>query len=262
MKKLLGTVVLGFLCCSAGFTEIYPKAASYLFKNNLYSNCDILTKKDPTSFQRLFFVEEKKILSWDARKQKSSGWYESFFKTFIFKAEFKKSKDVLIRVNSEFKTKEKAEKQALKYGKIVGQLPNFLRTGLKTITIHKGNRTWAAMYDNILIHTGSRGKRKCAEEVMIHEGGHISLDSDSAGALVKSYLWIKAINADHKYISKYAKDFPKREDLAETINWWIAARCKSDRISKLNYKKIIKGIPNRLKYLDELKFDTYPLVCN
>jgi len=262
MKKLLGTVVLGFLWCSAGFTEIYPKAASYLFKKNLYTDCDILIKKDPTSFQRLLFVEEKKILSWDAREQKSSGWYQSFFKTFIFKAEFKKSKDILIIVNSEFKTKEKAKKQALKYGKIVGQLPNFLRTGLKIITIHKGNRTWGAAYDNIIIHTGSRGKRKCAEEVMIHEGGHVSLDTDSAGALVKSYLWIKAIKADHKYISKYAKDFPKREDVAETINWWIAVRCKSDRISKSNYKKIVKGIPNRLKYLDELNFDTYPLVCN
>ena len=58
------------------------------------------------------------------------------------------------------------------------------------------------------------------------------------------------------------QDFPKREDLAETINWWIAVRCKSDRISKSNYKKIIKGIPNRLKYLDEQNFNTYPLKCD
>ena len=70
------------------------------------------------------------------------------------------------------------------------------------------------------------------------------------------------IKTDKKYISKYAKDFPKREDVAETINWWIAVRCKSDRISKSNYKKIIEGIPNRLKYLDEQNFNTYPLKCD
>ena len=96
---------------------------------------------------------------------------------------------------------------------------------------------------------------------MIHEGGHTSLDG-AWGGLIKWYQWKKMIEADNKYISKYARDFPKREDLAETINWWIAVRCKSDRISKSNYKKIIKGIPNRLKYLDEQNFNTYPLKCD
>ena len=62
-------------------------------------------------------------------------------------------------------------------------------------------------------------------------------------------------------LSKYAKQYPDREDIAETINWWIAVRCKVDRISKSNYKKIIEAIPNRLKYLDEKNYDTYPLVC-
>tara|TARA_B100000401_G_scaffold357931_1_gene255437 strand:+ start:439 stop:1224 length:786 start_codon:yes stop_codon:yes gene_type:complete len=255
-KKFLGIVVLGLLWCNIGL------AAKYIFPKNLYTDCDILTKKDPTSFQKLSFVEEKKIKFWDRRKQKSSGWKQSNFKAFIFKAEFKKSKHALIRVNSEFKTKEKAEEQALKYGNMAGQLPDFLRTGLKTITIHKGDRAWGGGNNDILIHTGDRdAKGKCVEEIMIHEGGHASLDG-AWGGLIKWYRWRKMIKTDKKYISKYAKDFPKREDVAETINWWIAVRCKSDRISKSNYEKIIKGIPNRLKYLDEQNFDTYPLVCN
>ena len=69
-------------------------------------------------------------------------------------------------------------------------------------------------------------------------------------------------NLDAKHISKYAKDFPDREDISETINWWVAVRCKQDRISKSNYEKILKAIPNRLKYLDEQNFDTSPLACN
>ena len=255
MKKIL---ILTFLSL---FLNFNAEAAKYIFLKNLYTDCDILTKKDPTSFQKLSFVEEKKVKFWDRRKQKSSGWNKSNFKAFIFKAEFEKSKDVLIRVNSEFKTKEKAEEQALKYGNMAGQLPNFLRTGLKTITIHKGKKAWGGGNNDILIHTGDRGaKGKCVEEIMIHEGGHTSLDG-AWGGLVQWYSWRKTIKADNKYISKYAKDFPKREDLAETINWWIAVRCKSNRISQSNYKKIIEGIPNRLKYLDEKNFDTYPLLC-
>ena len=87
---------------------------------------------------------------------------------------------------------------------------------------------------------------------MLHEAGH---------ALGSFSSWTIAQEADNKFISKYAKEFPVREDVAETINWWIAVRCKPDKISKTNYKKILEAIPNRLKYLDEQNYDTYPLVC-
>ena len=49
---------------------------------------------------------------------------------FIFKATFEKGHNVTVAVNAEFKTKGKAEKTALKYIKIVGQLPTFLREGI------------------------------------------------------------------------------------------------------------------------------------
>ena len=95
MKKLLGIVVLGLLLSG----NVY--AAKYVLPS-IFKDCDILTKKDPTSFQNISFVEEKKIKFWDRRKQKSSGWNQSIFKAFVFKATFKKGKDVSIRVNSEF----------------------------------------------------------------------------------------------------------------------------------------------------------------
>ena len=98
MKKLLGILVLGLLVS----TNI--EATSYLFKDNLYTDCDIITKKDPTTFQNLVFIEEKNIKFWDRRKATTSGWDESNFKVFIFKATFEKGHDVAIRVNAEFKT--------------------------------------------------------------------------------------------------------------------------------------------------------------
>ena len=121
---------------------------------------------------------------------------------------------------------------------------------------------WGGGNNDILIHTDyyTGNFLKCVEEVMMHEAGHTSLDPTWGGS-VKKNPWKKAAKADDKFISQYAKDFPEREDVAETIQAWIAARCKSDRISKSTYKKITKGIPNRLKYLDEQNYDLYPMVC-
>ena len=250
MKKLLGIVVLGLL------VSFNVEAASYVFSKNLYTDCDILTKKDPTSFKNLVFEKEGQLLTYD-RRTRDTRWT----KLFIFQATFEKDYSAKILVNAEFKTKDKAEKQALKYGTMVGQLPNFLKENIETVTIHKGNKPWGGGNRDILIHTGDSGaKGKCGEEVMMHEAGHTSLDSDFGGS-VEKYPWKKRAKADGKFISKYAKQYPDREDIAETINWWIAVRCKVDRISKSNYKKIIEAIPNRLKYLDEQNYDTYPLVC-
>ena len=228
----------------------------YLFVEALFTEEDIINEKDPTTFQNIVFVKKKTIKWWDRR----NGTKQKSFKAFIFKATFLKGKrDITIRVNAEFETKSKAEEQAVKYAKIIGQLPTFLRTkNLKTLTIHKGNKKWGGGNNDILIHTDKY--LRFVEEVAIHEAAHTTLDPQWYGS-IKISKWNKAMKADNKFASPYAKRFPKREDIAETINWWIAVRCKSDRISKLTYEKIIVGIPNRLKYLDEQNYDTYPLVC-
>ena len=48
---------------------------------------------------------------------------------------------------------------------------------------------------------------------------------------------------------------------AETILWWVAVRCKPERIKNSIYDNITEGISNRLAYLDKQNFDTYPLKC-
>ena len=253
--------------------ETQWSAASVIFKDGVYTDCDVITKKDPTIFQNLSFIYKKSVDGYDRRKAKyqdrptsnnEGGWIN--FEAFIFRAEFEKGLDIYIRVNSEFKTKKKAEKQALKYAKIVGQSPQFLKSWLRTITIHKGNNNWGGGNGDILIHTGMlKSFQKCKEEVFIHELAHVTLDPiiGIRDERMKVFVvpWQKAMEADYKFISKYAKDYPHREDIAETINWWIAVRCKPDRISKSTYKKITEEIPNRLKYLDEQNYNTYPLVC-
>ena len=257
MKKLLGIIVLGLLLSGNVYANMN---GSYLFSESFYTDCDIITKNDLTTFQNIVFVKKNIIIGSDRR----NGNQQELFKTFAFNAKFFKGKDITIQVNSEFLTKNKAKEQALKYAKMVGQLPIFSRENIRTLTIHKGHFNWGAGNKNILIYTDwkdvASSSGKCEEEALLHESGHASLDWAWGGS-VKSSEWKKAAKADNKFISKYASQYPRREDVAETINWWVAVRCKPDTISKSNYKKIIETIPNRLKYLDGLNYETYPLVC-
>ena len=91
----------------------------------------------------------------------------------------------------------------------------------------------------------------------------VSVDQESIDLWKKhidSDRIIKASKKDKEYISKYAKQYPKSEDVAESIVAWIAVRYRLDRISNGNAEIILKTIPNRLKFFDEQNFDMYPLV--
>ena len=80
------------------------------------------------------------------------------------------------------------------------------------------------------------------------------------GGVINKSQWYKAAKKDKEYISEYAKQYPKSEDVAESIVAWIAVRYRLDRISNGNAEIILKTIPNRLKCFDEQNFDMYPLV--
>ena len=237
----------------------------YIFEQgSVWIDKDIITKKDPSSFISLEFIEEKKIEWWDQRtwkineKQYDTSNQKIFFNVFIFRAFFEKSHDILIRVNSEFKTQKKAEKQAAIYAKIYGQMPNFLKERARSLTIHKGNFGWLGGNEDVIIYTNL--SRAHSEEAMFHELTHVSLDFQFDGS-VNENEWRNAILQDKYYITRYAYDYFFQEDVAETTLWWFATKCKSNTVSKKNYNKVIKQLPNRLEYLDSQDYDFYPVVC-
>ena len=237
----------------------------YIFEQgSVWIDKDIITKKDPSSFISLEFIEEKKIEWWDQRTWKiNDKQYENinqkiFFNVFIFRAFFERSHDILIRVNSEFKTQKKAEKQAAIYAKIYGQMPNFLKEKARSLTIHKGNFGWLGGNEDVIIYTYlDRGH---SEEAMFHELAHVSLDFQFDGSINENE-WRNSILKDRYYITRYAYDYFFQEDIAETALWWFATKCKPNTISKKNYNKVIKHLPNRLEYLDNQDYDFYPVVC-
>ena len=237
----------------------------YIFEQgSVWIDKDIITKKDPSSFISLEFIEEKKIEWWDQRTWKvNDKQYESinqkiFFNVFIFRAIFERSHDILIRVNSEFKTQKKAEKQAAIYAKIYGQMPNFLKERARSLTIHKGNFGWLGGNEDVIIYTNLG--RAHSEEAMFHELAHVSLDFQFGGSINENE-WRNSILQDKYYITRYAYDYFFQEDIAETALWWFATKCKPNTISKKNYNKVIKHLPNRLEYLDNQDYDFYPVVC-
>ena len=70
--------------------------------------------------------------------------------------------------------------------------------------------------NNLLIHTGQAGiylADGILEETLVHEAAHTSLDADHASAAG----WVAAQSADGDFISTYARDFPRREDMAESF---------------------------------------------
>ena len=236
---------------------------NFIFKGaTTFVDGDIINNKDPSNFKGVSFVEKKNILDYDKRTFKNNskdGWGKTSFSAYIFKGSFKNSDDILIKINAEFKKKEKAEKIAIKFGNIYGQMPKFLRKKVKNLILHKGNTSWAGGDGKIIIHTNYPDK-KYIEESMIHELTHASLDWWWGGS-VDEENWKRVIIEDKMYISEYAWDSPGQEDLAETVLWWYATKCKKDRISKKNYNKVVSSLPNRFKYLDNKNFDTSPSIC-
>ena len=240
---------------------------NFIFKGGSeWKDGDIINKKDPSNFINLSFVEKKKVMGYDKRtltnKYTKDGWGKSSFTVFVFNASFENSKDILINVNDEFKTNKKAKKQAIKWAKIYGQMPKFLKKNVKEINIHKGKVGWAGGQGTIVIHTDylTNENKKYAEELMFHELTHASLDWWWGGS-VNEKKWLNAVSTDKYYISEYAWELPGNEDLAETVLWWYASRCKVDRISKKNNEKVNKFLTNRFQYLDEQNYDTHPSNC-
>ena len=129
--------------------------------------------------------------------------------------------------------------------------------------IHKGEEAYGGGNKNLLVHTGMSEVYEnwwtgnVIEETLIHEATHTSIDAyhypdrETDGA-----AWIDAVSKDDGcYISKYAKNYPYREDLAELMPLYIAVRYFPDRILGDVRDKILSCNLNRIRYLDSLKLE-------
>lgn len=177
---------------------------------------------------------------------------------YLFNARYG-SVELEFQVNPEFGSREAARAEVDIYAAALGRLPAVLLSRAQKVHINAGDELFGGNWHDrgFLIHTeyGSEIMRNgFLEEVFIHEGGHVSLDNGhniSAG-------WREAQQAYGVSISTYARDYPDREHVAESILPYFAVRYRPEQLTAEEHYTIASTIPNRLVYFDEQGFDMSP----
>ena len=248
----------------------------YLLWDNL-----IFTKKSPTTFEKLIFNKEKNIGDITKRITRNSDWKtKKTFRSFNFTARFENdiTVELFIEYEKDKKDFKKAEKEALFFSHMYGQMPNFLKTYNDKIFIHNDNEyddglgLWWVNYQEKAFHINvpryklkPSGNQQCntsnsyhshCAAVMAHELAHVI---QQLTGVISPSKWSKVRKLDKKnYVSEYAMT-NSREDFAESIIAWIAVRYKTDRIGESDLEKFNEFASNRFKLFDEMNFNIYPL---
>jgi len=213
---------------------------------------DVLTIQDSTAFDSVFALGPGSRDMYDVRIG-AVGTYD----VWLFQVDFDDALSVEIRVNAEFDSVAAADLADV-YGRRFGVLPNVLREGVQTMSVHDGMETFLGLDTDMVVHAEQgEGYRLQGflEEVMAHEAVHISLDADHAN----SAGWMAAQESDPTLISTFAQQFPGDEDLAETFGAWLAVRWAGDGITEFLRALIVQAVPARLDYLDAQNFFMYPV---
>jgi hypothetical protein len=248
-------MMLGGLACGEELVRppTGPAKVSPPFSGTIFIDPDIIVPSDPTTFVALVPAGRGTRTMFDRRV---NDWIIE--EPHLFNATFNDSLHIEIQVNPEFGDSLAAQVEALKYAEVIGRLPTALRADVETAWIHKGVEPFGGGNNNLLIHTGQAALYEAdgiLEETFVHEAAHTSLDAYHAA----SSGWLTAQSDDPAFISDYARDFPNREDVAETFVPYLALRYRSDRISEALAQTIQGAIPNRIAYLDDLQLDMYPI---
>ena len=240
-----GTASITATAESANASASVSVTADPPFGGTIFVDPDIITSSDPTAFQSLSFAGQAPRLMYDRRV---SDWIT--INPYLFDATFDDGLTTEVQVNPEFGSSETALAEAQKYAEAIGRLPSSLRTDVETVWIHKGIEPFGGGNNNILIHTGQADRYVAdgiLEETLVHEAAHTSLDPAHKSAPG----WLAAQSADPTFISSYARDWPNREDIAESFLLYLAVRYRSDRISQSLANTILLTMPNRIAYFDD-----------
>ena len=225
------------------------------YDGTVYVTPNILGPDDPTSLQTVTYVGRGLREIYDRRPDK---WIT--VNAYLFSVRYDGT--VLeFQVNPEFGSEEAARMEVDTYAAALGRLPAVFLSRAQKVQINAGHELFGGNWQDrsFLIHTGegrAHIRDGYLEEVFVHEGAHISLDEHHKN----TNRWREAQKADGVFISEYARDFPRREDLAESILPYFALRFLPERLTASDRAAILAAIPNRLAYFDEQELDMSPYV--
>jgi len=246
-------VVASWACADASPSEPGPGPVQPPFSGTIFLDPDIITPDDPSTLLDLTYLGQASRTMFDRRVD---GWIT--VDAFLFAASFDDGLAIEAQVNPEFATPAASQAEAERYADVIGRLPTALRQDVQTVWIHRGVQPFGGGNDNLLIHTGQADLYVAdgiLEETLVHEAAHTSLDPRHASAAG----WLAAQAADPTFISTYARDFPDREDIAESFLPYLAVRYRADRIDASLRATILATIPNRIAYFDGLGLPMHPI---
>ncbi len=135
------------------------------------------------------------------------------------------------------------------FGKAMGQLPRILRSRVQHIQINPSQSTGGrglAHGSTVAIHGPLSDNSSNWIGVLAHEAAHVSLD----WMWKTTSAWKAAQRADGGYISGYAREYPNREDIAESFPAYLAYRFRPERIRRDLEAAIFEAMPNRIAFFD------------
>lgn len=220
------------------------------YHGTVFITPNILGPEDPTSLQDVTYIGRRPRVIYDRRPD---AWIT--VNAFLFRVRYEDT-ELEFQVNPEFGSREAARMQVDTYAAALGRLPAVFLSRAQKVQINDGYELFGGNWHDrsFLIHAG-QGREYIRdgylEEMFIHEGAHVSLD----GAHANSAGWLAAQIEDGVFISSYARDYPDREDIAESILPYFALRYRPDRLTDHDRAAIVAAMPNRLAYFDQQRLD-------
>ena len=226
------------------------------FDGTAWISAAVLTPQSPSDVMSVAFAGVARRTAYDRR---ANGWVTH--NTYVFRGTFRESRPIDFVVNPEFESQEAAAAQAGRFARVVGQLPRGCRTQIDAVWIHRGDENFGGGNRALLIHTDYADENwEYVEELLVHECAHTSLDPAWSGS-VDERAWADAAGQDVNFISSYAAEFPRREDVAESflpyVMWKLSG---ASGLSSEQLATIERTIPHRLAAFESTAIDLRPLL--
>lgn len=217
----------------------------------------VIHSTDPSAFESIVYVGQQEKTVFDRRADNGNGGRIKI-EAHVFTITWSDSLSSELLANPDIGDFTTVTAQAERHARIVGLLPHCLRSLVDRIVLHGGNvmmgggnRSLLLYSDRTMRHETIKGK---LNEIMVHEAAH-----NLGQIMERSPEWVAAQNSDNAFISKYAQEFPQREDVSESFLAWLILRYHRHRITEEQANTIRDQIPARLKYFDEQNYNMSPV---
>lgn len=220
-----------------------------LFINSIVStDIDFITATDDDTFGNIAYLGQ-------ADKEMPDSRNDTLFDTgtYVFQLDFSKGNSLEIWAHSTFGSENTARGYAEKLTERLGKLPEFMRSELSHVVLHKGDAgAFAESEANFFVVYSENIDTRIAnddfEETVFHESVHATLDAD----FLESAQWLRSQKNDAVFITEFAKENAAKEDMAESALFAYTMIKHPGRLS-LDIEIWVKThIPNRYAFFQTI----------